>query len=52
MGIIGALGSIIDTVINTILVLGAAVIWGIIIALIIGFLILLMVRIRDRNKKS
>ena len=50
--IVDAISNFIDAVINAILIVGVGVIYGILIALIIGFIVLGLVKTRDRFKKN
>jgi hypothetical protein len=50
--LVNAVTGFINAVVNAILVIGVALIWGIIIAAVIGIIIFLVLKARDRVKRE
>lgn len=50
--VVDAISNFIEAVVNAILIVGVGVIYGILIALIIGFLVLGLVKFRDQFRKK
>ena len=50
--LVNAVTGFINAVVSAILVIGVALIWGIIIAAVIGIIIFLILKARDRVKKE
>ncbi|MEN6294062.1 MAG: hypothetical protein ABFC34_02980 [Methanobacterium sp.] len=50
--LVNAIMGFVNAVINTILIIGVALIWGIIVAIVIGVIIFLILKARERAKRE
>ncbi|MEL7671957.1 hypothetical protein [Methanobacterium sp.] len=50
--LVNAIMGFVNAVINTILIIGVALIWGIIAAIVIGVIIFLILKARERVKRE